>query len=139
MRCCSQLGRTPRPVLTPQTMIQNRRRRRGTSTEEAISFYFEALAEREGIEAVALVDEHGELIWGGGTAHGVYDMDEIGRAAALTVLGNEPDAIDDITQGNDFYACKISAAGRSLVVTSLGKRVRRVQDAAKAIERILVA
>ncbi|MEO8874617.1 MAG: hypothetical protein ABI461_03440 [Polyangiaceae bacterium] len=120
-------------------MIQNRRRRRGASTEEALSFYFEALAEREGIEAVALVDEHGELLWGGGTAHGVYDLDEIGKAAALTVSGNEPAALDDITQGNDFYACRIEAAGRSLVVTSLGKRVRRVRDAEKAVARILVA
>jgi hypothetical protein len=120
-------------------MIQNRRRRRSTSSEEAISLYFEALAEREGLEAIALVDEQGNLIWGGGTAQGVYDLDEIGKAAALTVGGNEPDAIDTITQGNDFYACKIHAAGRSLVVTSLGKRVRRVRDAEKAIQRILVA
>jgi hypothetical protein len=120
-------------------MIQNRRRRRSTSSEEAISLYFEALAEREGLEAVALVDEQGNLIWGGGTAQGIYDLDEIGKAAALTVRGDEPEAIDTITQGNDFYACKISAGGRDLVVTSLGKRVRRVRDAEKAIERILVA
>ncbi len=118
-------------------MIQNRRRRRSTSSEEAISLYFEALAEREGLEAVALVDEQGNLIWGGGTAQGIYDLDEIGKAAALTVNGSEPESIDSITQGNDFYACKIEAGGRSMVVTSLGKRVRRVRDAEKAITRIL--
>jgi hypothetical protein len=120
-------------------MIQNRRRRRSTSSEEAISFYFEALAEREGLEAVALADEHGNLIWGGGTAQGIYDLDEIGKAAARTVRGDEPEGIESITQGNDFYACEISAAGRKMVVTSLGKRVRRVRDAEKAIQRILVA
>lgn len=139
MRRRSQLGPRTDVLIGPLLMIQNRRRRRSTSTDEALSFYFEALAEREGLEAIALVDEQGELLWGGGTAHGVYDLDEIGRAAALTVRGDEPDAIDTITQGNDFYACRIEAGGRSLVVTSLGKRVRRVRDAEKAVERILVA
>lgn len=120
-------------------MIQNRRRRRSVESGEALSLYFEALAEREGLEAVALVDERGGLLCGGGTAHGVYDMDELARAAALTVRGTEPDTLEAITQGNDFYACRIEANGKSYVVTSLGKRVRRVSDAAKAIERILVA
>lgn len=120
-------------------MIQNRRRRRSGEHVEALAYYFEALAEREGLEAVALVDERGGLLCGSGTAHGVYDMDEIARAAALTADGSEPDGIDAITQGNDFYACRIEAGGKSYVVTSLGKRVRRVTDAAKAIERILAA
>ncbi len=120
-------------------MIQNRRRRRSGERGEALAYYFEALAEREGIEAVALVDERGGLLFGGGTAHGVYDMDEIAHAAMLTASGSEPDALDTITRGADFYACRIEAAGKSYVVTSLGKRVRRVSDAAKAIERILAA
>ena len=126
-------------MLVPWAMIQNRRRRRSGEREEALAYYFEALAQREGLEAVALVDERGGLLCGSGTAHGVYDMDEVARAAALTAGGAEPDGIDAITQGNDFYACRIEAAGKSYVVTSLGKRVRRVTDAAKAIERILAA
>ena len=126
-------------MLVPLAMIQNRRRRRSGERGEALAYYFESLAEREGIEAVALVDERGGLLCGSGTAHGVYDMDEIARAAAMTVDGSEPDGIDAITQGNDFYACRIEAGGKSYVVTSLGKRVRRVNDAAKAVERILLA
>lgn len=120
-------------------MVQNRRRRRSIESGEALAFYFEALAEREGIEAVALVDTQGNLVCGGGTAHGVYDMDEIAQAAVETVRGNEPAGIESLTHGNDFYACEVLAGGKSYVVTSLGKRVRRVRDAAKAIERILVA
>ncbi|HEX7666257.1 MAG TPA: hypothetical protein VF407_17145 [Polyangiaceae bacterium] len=117
-------------------MIQNRRRRRSTQGAEALAFYFDSLAEREGLEAVALVDAGGELVAGAGIAQGIYDLDEIARAASLTVEGSEPDQIDEITQGSDLYAVRIEAAGKSYVVTSLGKRVRRVQDAAKAIERI---
>ncbi len=120
-------------------MIQNRRRRRSTQGAEALAFYFDSLAEREGLEAVALVDAGGELVAGGGIAQGVYDLDELARAASLTAGGAEPDTLDELTQGNDLYACRIEAAGKTYLVTSLGKRVRRVQDAAKAIERIFSA
>jgi len=85
------------------------------------------------IDAVALCDERGDVLASAGTPR----PDQLAAAGRETALGDEDAAGDDVTGGADLYARAIRVSGRAMYVTSLGARVPRLHDTARAIERIL--
>jgi len=113
--------------------MNERRRLRSEDPSAALGHLFSALALRHRIDAVALSDDAGEVLASAGTIR----PQRLADAGRKTALGDADAATDDVTGGADLYARAISVGDSTMIVTSLGGRVPRLHDTARAIARIL--
>ena len=115
-----------------------RRRQRSNIPHEAVSLLLGAAAARSGAQAAALADVDGLLLGGAGAA----DLDRLAAAGAEGArrgaqAAGEDDALEALAGGEDVYISRIPLGERAYYLTSLGARVRRQQDVAAGLARIL--
>lgn len=96
--------------------IGDRRKKRAVGPLLATEYLLDAQRERAGAEAVVLFDG-GELLASSGR------------------LGGEPGAL--LEHDGDVYTHRLSLEGRSMVLASLGARVKSVRGVEEALARIL--
>ncbi len=93
----------------------------------------ESLADRSEVHAVALVDEEGRIVAGMGMPNELAGLAKIARGG----IRREPsDQFEEVTRGTDFFGKEIPLAGGRVFLAALGRRVRKMSDAAVAIDRI---
>jgi hypothetical protein len=113
-----------------------RRTKRSKDAVEALQYLTEAVADRSDVSAVAIVDDAGRIVAGTGMPRALVGLSRIAgpvaRGEACLDLGH-------VTRDTDVLARRVDASGRTLYLAALGTRVRRMPDAARAIERIVAA
>ena len=114
-------------------MNTERRHRRSLDAQTALTYYFESLQERHGIDALALADERGALVAGAGAFRDLRSLAAAGRRAALGDVAAE----EALAPGEDLYARSVDVGGSRFYVSALGSRVPRFREAAVAIARML--
>jgi hypothetical protein len=113
--------------------MDNRRTKRSTERTEALQYLMESLADRSEVHAVALVDEDGRIVAGMGMPTELAGLAKIARRG----IRREPsDEFEEVTRGTDFFGREIPVEGGRVFLAALGQRVRKMSDAAVAIERI---
>lgn len=111
-----------------------RRTKRSTQKDEALQFLMEAIADRSEVEAVALVDRQGSIVAGTGTPR---DLQGIAKIAGPVARGEECDEFDAVTASTDLFLRTVDAGPESYFLVALGSRVRKMNDAAMAVTRIV--
>jgi len=112
--------------------MQERRTKRSETREEALQYLVEAVADRSEVDAVVLVDDTGHIVAGTGMPIDVRDLARVARPIARGDRG----AIDRLIDGYDVMARGVSVGETTLYFAALGTRVRKMTDAARAVERI---
>jgi hypothetical protein len=115
-------------------MIDERRIKRSNQRDEALQFLMEALADRSEVEAVALVDKKGSIVAGTGLPH---DLAGIAKIAGPVARGEECADLDTVTANTDLFLRTVDAGPESWFLVALGSRVRKLNDAAMAVTRIV--
>jgi hypothetical protein len=115
--------------------MQERRTKRSETREEALQYLVEAVADRSEVDAVVLVDDAGHIVAGTGMPIEVRDLARVARPIARGEIG----AIDRLAEGSDVMARGVRVGETTLYFAALGTRVRKMTDAARAVERILAA
>lgn len=116
--------------------MDNRRVKRSSEREEALQYLMETLADRSDVHAVALVDGEGRILAGMGMPTELAGLAKIARSG----VRREPsDQFEEATRGTDFFGREIPLADGPVYLACLGKRVRKMSDAAVAVERITKA
>ena len=93
----------------------------------------ESLADRSEVHAVALVDEEGHIVAGMGMPGELAGLAKIARVG----IRREPsDEFEEVTRGTDFFGKEIPLEGGRVFLAALGTRVRKMSDAAAAVDRI---
>lgn len=113
-----------------------RRSKRSHDPEEALQYLMEAVHDRSEVRAIALVDGIGKIVAGTGTAR---DLAALSWIAGPVSRGEPCIDLGHVTADTDVLARAVHAGGRTLYLAALGERVRRMPDAARAVERILAS
>lgn len=118
-----------------------RRKHRSDIPHEAVSLLLEAAAARSGATAAALADQDG-LLLGGAGGDGGLDLERLAALGAERARwGADPAPVDALVEAfagaEDLYASGIRLGARVYTLTSLGARVRRQQEVAAGLTRIL--
>ena len=111
----------------------DRRSKRSEDRDEALQYLVEAVADRSEVHAVALVDDEGHIVAGCGMPH---DLAGLAKLAGPLARAQSSACFEDVTRGTDYFARGVPVRGKTLYLTALGSRVRRMNDAAVAIARI---
>lgn len=116
-----------------------RRRHRSPIPHEAVSLLLQAAAARSGATAAALADEEGFLLGGSGSG---CDLDWLAAVGAECARRPPGPAADDaapwaLADDEDLYATPVRVGATTCYLTSLGARIRRQQDVAAGVARIL--
>jgi len=106
----------------------DRRRRRSSDPERALTLLLESIAAQHRLRGVALADDRGALL--AATGDGTAALARAGRRAAL---GQDDPAFGDA----DLYGARVEVGAATFFLASLGARVRRVRDTRDSIARIL--
>jgi hypothetical protein len=109
-----------------------RRTKRSESRDEALQYLVEAVADRSEVEAVVLVDDAGRIVAGTGMPIEVRDLARV----AQPIARGDRDAIARVAEGSDVLARRVVLGDRTLYFAALGTRVRKMTDAAHAVQRI---
>ncbi len=117
-------------------MSQDRRIKRSENREEALQYLMEAVHDRSEVEAVALVDHDGRILAGTGFGHDLVGLALLSRSL---LRGEEIADLEPLTGGHDLMARAIASPAGPLCLAALGECVRKMPDAARAIERIFAA
>ncbi len=105
-------------------MVNDRRKRRALSPILATEHFLEAELDRCAATALFLLDG-GEVV-----ASSLRDGQPVARESARRLaMGVEDD-------GRDLYAHVLDVAGRSMLFTSVGARVKSVREVERSIDRI---
>ena len=112
--------------------MQERRTKRSEERHEALQYLVEAVADRSEVEAVVLVDDAGRIVAGTGMPVEVRDLARV----AQPIARGDGDAIAAIGDANDIMARGVSIGDRTLYFAASGTRVRKMTDAARAVQRI---
>jgi hypothetical protein len=111
-------------------MTTERRRRRSEKHHEALTHFFESVAQRLGLDALALTTDDGRLIAGACGPHAVgLDVEWMGNVGASKQRHEVP--FDDRT----LYVRRLSVNDVFLYLTSAGREADRAID--DGIRRIL--
>ena len=113
----------------------DRRGKRSTERGEALQFLIEAVADRSGVRALVLVDDHGRIVAGMGVPRDVAGLAVTARAVAWKRAS--ADDIDAVTRGADVTARTVATTEGMLYFGALGDHVNGVGEAVKAVRRIL--
>jgi hypothetical protein len=108
-------------------MELERRKRRSSSRQTAVSLYLESLREEEGVEALALSDEHGFPIGGAGS----LDLNEMGA------LGAASHSKEVSWEARTLHVTRLLLKGQNVVLTATGKKVPGL-TCAEPLARILL-
>jgi len=116
-----------------------RRARRSRIPHEAVSLLMEAAAARSGATAAALADEEGLLLGGAGEGCDLEKLAALGAECARRSPGSaHVDAMLEALAGEeDLYASPVRVGASTCYLTSLGARIRRQQEVAVGVARIL--
>ena len=106
-----------------------RRRRRSSDPQHALTLLLEAIATRLGLRSLALADERGMLLAGIGD-----DTVALARAGRCAALGEDDPGFE---AAGDLYGARVEVGAATFFLGSLGARVRRVHEARASIARIL--
>ncbi|HEX7665323.1 MAG TPA: hypothetical protein VF407_12450 [Polyangiaceae bacterium] len=116
--------------------MDNRRVKRSIEREEALQYLMESLADRSEVHAVALVDDDGRIVAGTGMPAELAGLAKIAKDG----IRREPSSLfEGATRGTDFFGREITLTDGPMYLAALGRRVRKMSDAAVAIERIVKA
>jgi hypothetical protein len=115
-------------------MTTERRRRRSGIADEALHLLLAAVKERSDVTSIAIIDAHGLVVSGMGTAQ---ELAILGAVAAPIADGQITDMCERLTAGTDVMAKAVSSARGTMYLAALGSRVGRMHEAARGIERIL--
>lgn len=108
-----------------------RRNCRASHPADAATFYFEALVSRGGPEVVALSDGSALVAGTGGSDEELSDIAAFGAACL------EDRATDDAPLAErDVFAHRVQCAGRELVLTTVGARVKGLRGLEQDLSRI---
>lgn len=115
-----------------------RRKRRSRIPHRALSLYLADAARRSGAHAAALANSDGLLLAGAGA----IDLDRLAALGATAAERADEDRIldpliDALTDGGDLYASRLTVAGATCYLTSIGARLRRQRAVAADVARIL--
>jgi hypothetical protein len=114
--------------------MTERRTKRSLDAVEALQYLTEAVADRSDVSAVAIVDDAGRIVAGTGMPRALVGLSRIAgpvaRGEACVDLGH-------VTRDTDVMARRVDAACGTLYLAALGSRVRRMPEAARAIQRIV--
>jgi hypothetical protein len=113
-----------------------RRIKRSRDREEALQYLTEAVADRSDVSAVVLVEQGGRIVAGTGMPREIVGLS---RIAGPIARGEPCVDMGHVTRDTDVLARGIEAGGRTLYLAALGTRVRRMPEAARAVQRILSA
>ena len=113
--------------------MNDRRVKRSQDRDEALQYLIEAVADRSEVHAVALVDDNGHIVAGCGMPS---DLAGLAKLAGPVTRAQSSACFEEVTQGTDYFARGVHARGKTLYLSALGSRVRRMNDAAAAIARI---
>jgi hypothetical protein len=94
----------------------------------------EVVRERSDISSIALVDSRGLIVSGSGT---LRELAILGTVAAPVAEGFMSPAFERMTEGTDVLARPIEGPNGTMYLAALGRRVTRMTDAARGVERIL--
>jgi hypothetical protein len=111
-----------------------RRTKRSKDPVEALQYLIEAVADRSDVSAVAIVDDVGRIVAGTGMPRALVGLS---RIAGPVARGEACIDLGHVTRDTDVLAREVDAAGRTLYLAALGTRVRRMPEAARAIQRIV--
>jgi hypothetical protein len=125
--------------------MQERRRNRSESPEEAARLFLQSIAARRGLAALALTNDDGLLI-AAATAPGT-DIDDLGWIGAVgsvcagrgrrgPSLGS---LVERLTGGLHLAATEMVLRGERLYLTAVGGSVPSGREVVEGIERILAA
>lgn len=114
-----------------------RRRTRSNVPGEAVRLYLSTNAARAGVKAAALSHADGSLVGGSGDV----DLATLAAVGPLFVSGGHltPEAearIDEVVKNHDVYASRLTVAGTTFVLTTLGARFPEQRRAERAFTRI---
>jgi hypothetical protein len=119
-----------------------RRRNRSHVPGEALRLYFQALVDRHGLRALALANEDGLLIGGGGDE--ALDLAWVGALGCVCALGDRRGPslsalVERVTGGHHLHSSEIAIRGERLYLAAVGGRVPAREDLAGALDRILAS
>jgi hypothetical protein len=116
--------------------MEDRRTKRSADRAEALQYLVEAVADRNDVRAIALVDDAGRLVAGVGMPRDLMGLKHLARPIAR----REP-CIDmgNVTRDTDVTSRALVAGGSPLYLAALGDRIRGVGAAVRSVERILAA
>jgi hypothetical protein len=114
--------------------MKDRRIKRSTDRIEALQYLVEAVADRNEVRAIALVDEVGQIVAGVGMPRDLVGLKNLARP-----IGRREPCVDlgDVTRDTDVTARALVAGGCPLYLAALGDRIRGVGAAVEGVERIL--
>jgi hypothetical protein len=116
--------------------MNERRRRRSESRDEALRLLLESVRERSPISSIALIDGRGYVLGGVGPEH---ELLVLGAVAAPAAAGELDEDCESLTKGTDVVSCPLTAFGQPMYLAALGERVSRLPEAARSVSRILRA
>ncbi len=114
--------------------MKERRRRRSAHKGEALRMLLEAVRDRSDISSIAVVDSRGLVVSGAGT---LRELAILGTVAAPAAEGFLSPAFERLTEGTDVMARPVEAPTGTMYLAALGRRVTRMVEAARGVERIL--
>ena len=116
-------------------MMIERRKERSGDRDEAVRMLLEAVRERSDVSAVALVDSAGTLVQGTGPRDDLYRLELLAFSAAPEARWAEC-AERLLKATDDVLTHEVDLPTGPHWIIALGTSVRRMADAAHAIERI---
>lgn len=116
--------------------MNERRRRRSESKDEALHLLLESVRERSAITSIALIDGRGYVLGGIGPEH---ELLVLGAVAAPAAAGALDEDCESLTKGTDVMSCPLAIGEQKMFLAALGERVSRMPEAARGVTRILRA
>lgn len=107
---------------------------RSGETNEALRLLLAAVKDRSEVSSIAVVDAHGRVISGMGTAQ---ELAILGAVAQPVAGGTLNGLCERLTEGTDVMAKALKSQLGTMYLAALGTRVGRMHEAARGIERIL--
>lgn len=114
-------------------MLERRKHRSGRK-DEALGLLLESVLARSKASAIAVVDARGLVVSGRGSDREQAVLGAVAESASRGVLTS---TLERLTDGTDVMSRRVDTARGTLYLAALGERVSRMNDAARAVERIV--
>jgi hypothetical protein len=112
-----------------------RRHKRSSDRHEALQYLVEAVADRNGVPALVLVDDRGKLVAGMGMPEDVVGLARTAREVAWGRASATD--VDAATRGRDVTARGVATREGMIYFAALTDRMTGLGDASRALQRIL--
>ncbi len=94
----------------------------------------EAVRDRSEVSSIAVVDARGLVVSGAGS---LRELAILGTVAAPVAEGYITPTYERLTEGTDVMARAVETPTGTMYLAALGRRVTRMVEAARGVERIL--